>query len=254
MRATAGSRRRRGRQGSRCRPSARDGGGCRTARRERGSAPTIELPRATCRLTMSYSSSVSAPGLRRIPSGTRPCPCRGAARPQERVHQREPQIDLTGKEERVRGDVLGVPPGVAILRVDRGDQPLQDAEGRGRPRPSRCPVGDPGRRAAAGLRFAQDRATADINSVTESASSGIGRDADADRDRQAPRSRERRLTSTSASQRVESRSGGDSLHRRDAEEFVGPEAAEELVPPSGEATWRRPAAAPRPRRRGRASR
>ena len=48
-----------------------------------------------------------------------------------RADRRLVEAVLAGHEDGVPGDVLGVPLGVAVLRVHREDQPLQDVEGRG---------------------------------------------------------------------------------------------------------------------------
>ena len=76
----AGSPRPPARPGSPCRPSARGGGGRRASPSPRKSTSRrISEPITGCRTISAYSSSVSAPGLKRIASGdARPCRRRAA--------------------------------------------------------------------------------------------------------------------------------------------------------------------------------
>ena len=86
-------------------------------------------PRATCCLTISYSASVSLPGLRRIGSGMPILPT-SWSRPGEvdRADELRVEAEPAGQEDGVAGDVLGVALRVAVLRVDREDQALEDVE------------------------------------------------------------------------------------------------------------------------------
>ena len=67
---SAGCPRRPAGRRSRCRPTARGGGGRRRgSARSSGRSRTIMSPSTTCCWTISYSSAVSLPGLRRMWSG-----------------------------------------------------------------------------------------------------------------------------------------------------------------------------------------
>ena len=65
-----------------------------------------------------------------------------------------------GEEDRVAGDVLGVALRVAVLRVDRDDEALEDVEADVAASSSASAPGDADRVAAAGLGLLERRATA----------------------------------------------------------------------------------------------
>ena len=99
-------------------------------------------PRATCCLTMSYSAAVSRPGLRRIGSGMPILPMSWSS-PASWIERDDVRVEAEplGQEDRVAGDVLGVPLRIAVLRVDGDDEALEDVEaGRRRPPRPRSPA------------------------------------------------------------------------------------------------------------------
>ena len=134
----------------------------------------MRSPRATCCLTASYSSAVSAPGL-----------AQDRVRHADLAHVVEQPGDLdrlellvveadeAAEEHAVAGDVLAVALRVAVLAVDRDDEALEHVEARDRPAswPIRRARRPPGRRRRTSPPGGRPPPTA-RSSVTDRPSSG----------------------------------------------------------------------------------
>ena len=103
-------------------------------------------------MTISYSSDVSLPGLRRIVvrdadlADVVEQACQA-----DRADRGVVQLQLIGQEDRVSRDILGVPLRVPVLRVDGEDEALEDVEARRAACILVVVTGDPDGVAAAGL-------------------------------------------------------------------------------------------------------
>ena len=94
-----------------------------------GRSRTIRSPRATCCLTIAYSSAVRLAGLAQdLVRDADLADVVEQPGDADRGDLLGRQPEPLGEEDAVAGDVLGVLLGVAILRVDREDQPLEDVE------------------------------------------------------------------------------------------------------------------------------
>ena len=224
-----------GRQVAVGRPSARGGGGRRPGRGSTlGTSRTIESPRATCCLTIAYSSSVSGARLAQDRRrGCRSCRRRGAGR-RSRASRRRSGIEaeLVGQEQAVAGDVLGVALGVAVLGVDGQDQARpgrRSSSARPGPRLSDAASATRIAVAAAGLGLTEDD-RGDRQQLGRGVAVGRGvADAGADGDRQALGGPE---LEAEVGDRSRSRSIADSrsataARAGDDQELVGAVAAED---------------------------
>ena len=115
-------------------------------------------PRATCCFTISYSAVGQLAGLAQDRVGDADlADVVEEAGDLDRPDEVRIQVQPPGEEHAVAGDVLGVALRVAVLRVDREDEALEDVEaGRLRRRPPTPVAGDPDRVAARRLRLLED--------------------------------------------------------------------------------------------------
>ena len=95
----------------------------------KGTCRRIRAPCPGCRLSWSYSSAVSGPGLRRIASLRPILPMSWSSAPEPKdVELRRAQTHLTSDQHGQGADALGVAGRVRIARVERGRQRANGAE------------------------------------------------------------------------------------------------------------------------------
>ena len=186
---SAGSPRPRGGRGSRRRPSARGGGGCRPGSTSMsGRSRTIMSPSATCCWTIASRSRSACPACAGSWSGMPILPTswsRPAIRIDRTISRIEPR-SAPARKSGVPGDVLGMALRVAVLRVDRDDEALEDVEPGRSAGVGRLRAGDPDRRRRRSPSPLRACAAADASStVTDEPCSGYVHSARADRHRQA---------------------------------------------------------------------